>query len=220
MLQKHFKKCFIRVILYGSTYIIKHYRKNIFKNPFRNINKMLYNMLYIHFFRNVTEKPQIINSNYFENVLCYLGTSFKQQYGQYGHFGYWTLSIYPNAIKHCKIRKCDAKITPKQVEAKIINRKNYNSNFQHEKFWCFQYTTDQLKSTIELRFMRHRGHMVYKQWYSHDSSWGEKVEIWLGPMTKSATPTENKKKNQVTTRKRHRNVRLHEAIADEKRIFW
>ena len=46
----------IHMILYGSTYIIKTLlKKNIFINSFRNIYKMLINMLYSHFFRNVTE---------------------------------------------------------------------------------------------------------------------------------------------------------------------
>ena len=60
MLQKH---C-IRNVLFTWFCIVphtslKHYRKNIFINLFRNMNKMLYNMQYIHFFRNVIEKPQI-----------------------------------------------------------------------------------------------------------------------------------------------------------------
>ena len=35
MLQKHFKKCFILVILYGSTHIIKTLSKNYFHKAFQ-----------------------------------------------------------------------------------------------------------------------------------------------------------------------------------------
>ena len=36
----------------------------------------------------------------------------------------------------------------------------------------------------------------------------KKEEIWLSPMTKAPTPTENTKSN-VTTQKRHQKLRLH-----------
>ena len=70
---KTFRQVFIRVILYGSTYTIKTFSKNIYTDPFRNIYKMLYNMLYTHFFRNVTEKPNINQFKVFWKCFCYLG---------------------------------------------------------------------------------------------------------------------------------------------------
>ena len=53
MLKKHVRQCFIHVILYDSTYVIKTLSKNIFISPFRNIYKMLHNIPYTHFFRNL-----------------------------------------------------------------------------------------------------------------------------------------------------------------------
>ena len=57
---------------------LKHYRKNIFINPLRNINKMLYNMLYIHFLRNIIDKTQINQLKIFRK--CFVLPGYSKTY--------------------------------------------------------------------------------------------------------------------------------------------